>query len=109
MTVQTREIAGITLHNTVNILKETFTDTDGIQPYTHEEIDLLVRSVIDYNYNELFEIKGLRHHSESSIKVAFYDAGHILGSAGILFEYGNERIFRCGRQRKRFGVDKLRT
>jgi Cft2 family RNA processing exonuclease len=100
MTVQTREIASITLHNTVNILKETFTDTFGIQPYTHEEIDLLVRSVIDYNYGVSFEIKGLLHNSETSIQVIFYDAGHILGSAGILIEYGHERMFYTGDTRK---------
>ena len=100
MTVQTREIAGITLHNTVNILKETYSDANGIKPYTHEEIDLLVRSVIEYNYHQQFEMKGLIHNTEASIKVTFYDAGHILGSAGILIEYGNEQIFYTGDTRK---------
>ncbi len=100
MTAQTREIAGITLHNTVNILKEIFINDDGIQPYTHEEIDLLVRSVIDYNYNEPFKIKGLLHNTEISIIAEFYDAGHILGSAGILIEYKSERIFYTGDTRK---------
>ena len=50
-TKQTVEIAEYTLHNTVKILKESFSDTPELL-YTHEEVDLLVRSMIDYRYNE---------------------------------------------------------
>ena len=94
-TKQTVEIAEYTLHNTVKILKESFSDTPELL-YTHEEVDLLVRSMIDYRYNETFEIIGIRHNSHETIKVRFYDAGHILGSASILLEYEGKRIFYTG-------------
>ena len=101
MTTQTKQIAGITLHNSVNILRETLKDEPSIKPYTHEEIDLLASSIFDHSYEEMFEISGLLHASESPIRVVFYDAGHILGSAGVLIEYEHEGIFYTGDTRKR--------
>ncbi len=94
-TKQTVEIAEYTLHNAVKILRDSFGDTPELL-YTHEEVDLLVRSMNDYRYNETFEIIGMRHNSNESIKVRFYDAGHILGSASILLEYKGKRIFYTG-------------
>ncbi|MBL1214414.1 MAG: MBL fold metallo-hydrolase [Ignavibacteriae bacterium] len=100
MTTQTKQIAGITLHNSANILRETLNDEPGIEPYTHEEIDLLTKTIFNYSYNETFEISGILHRGNSAIHTTFYDAGHILGSAGILFEYEHERIFYTGDTRK---------
>ncbi|MAT56364.1 MAG: MBL fold metallo-hydrolase [Melioribacteraceae bacterium] len=94
-TKQTVEIAEYTLHNAVKILRESLGDTPELL-YTHEEVDLLVRSMIDYRYNETFEIIGLRHNSNETIKVRFYDAGHILGSASVLLEHEGKRIFYTG-------------
>jgi len=95
-TIQTKEIAEITLHNAANILKEQFEGDEHITPYTHNEIDLIVRSFRTCAYNEVFEVKGMRHNSSEPIKISFHDAGHILGSAGILVEYKGERIFYTG-------------
>lgn len=95
-TIQTKEIAEITLHNAANILKEQFEGDDLIKPYSHEEIDLIVRSIKTTPYNEVIEMKGLRHLSNEPIKVSFHDAGHILGSAGILVEFNGRRIFYTG-------------
>ena len=95
-TIQTKEIAEITLHNAANILKEQFEGDEHITPYSHEEIDLIVRSIRTTPYNEVTEMKGLRHFSNESIKVSFHDAGHILGSAGILIEFDGKRIFYTG-------------
>ncbi len=94
-TPQTREIAELTLHNAVNILKEEMGGIENFVPYTHGEIDLLIRTIRTIECNETIEIRGLRH-SGSSIKITFYDAGHILGSVGILIEYEGERIFYTG-------------
>jgi cleavage and polyadenylation specificity factor subunit 3 len=75
---------------------EQLADDDSIKIYTHAEIDLLIRS-IDYRaYNEEFIINGYAHKENDSIKACFYDAGHILGSAGILIEYKTKKIFYTG-------------
>ena len=53
--------------------------------------------MIDYkSYNEIFEIRGYRNREK--LLVEFYDAGHILGSAGILIRQteSEKNIFYTG-------------
>jgi len=95
-TDQTKEIAELTLHNSVKILKDRLSSSDLLQPYNHEEIDLLVKSIRSYEYKESFFLRGLRHESSSDISITFYDAGHILGSAGIMIEHNGFKIFYTG-------------
>jgi cleavage and polyadenylation specificity factor subunit 3 len=91
-TPQTRALAELTMHNSVTILKEQIND-DNFEVYTHDEIDLLIK-MIDYkSYNEIFEISGYNDNKKSNVE--FYDAGHILGSAGILIE-NEKNIFYTG-------------
>ncbi len=92
-TPQTIEVAILTLHNSVRILSEV--DEDMLV-YTHEEVDLLLQCAFDIKYEEEFYLKGLRHSSSEPIKLRFYDAGHIIGSASILLEYLHERILYTG-------------
>ena len=95
-TPQTRAIAELTLHNSVSILKQQLKEEDKLEVYTHDEIDLLIQS-IDYRaYDETFEINGYNHNGTANITATFYDAGHILGSAGICIEYGSEKLFYTG-------------
>lgn len=42
----------------------------------------------------------LHSYEESGIRFKFYDAGHILGSAGVLIEWRGRRIFYTGNTRK---------
>lgn len=95
-TKQTLEIAKLTLHNTVRITNEKLTGTSDELLYDHDDIDLILRSAMEMEYEKAIEIIGLRHSTNNSIKVTFYDAGHILGSASILIEYRNRRIFYTG-------------
>lgn len=95
-TWQTKEIAELTLHNSVKIMKDRMSGTDELAPYTHDEIDLLVQSIRPYDYNETFFLRGLRHEIDDEIKVTFYDAGHILGSAGILLGHNDQKIYYTG-------------
>ena len=82
-TPQTRALAELTLHNAISILKRQIND-DSFQIYSHEEVDLLIKS-IDYKaYNEPFVITGHRSAGKEKVTAEFYDAGHVLGSAGIL-------------------------
>jgi cleavage and polyadenylation specificity factor subunit 3 len=95
-TPQTRALAELTLHDSVSILKEQLNENDEQKIYSHEEIDLLIKS-IEYKSCEVeFFLAGYEHESEEPLKITFYDAGHILGSAGILIESEDKNIFYTG-------------
>ncbi|MCX7874656.1 MAG: MBL fold metallo-hydrolase [Melioribacteraceae bacterium] len=95
-TYQTKEIAEIVLHNAANILAKENLEQTELRNYTHEEIDLLVKSIIDVDYKKEFTLKGYAHSSDEEIKITFLDAGHILGSASIKIEFENEVIIYTG-------------
>ncbi|MDQ7818235.1 MAG: MBL fold metallo-hydrolase [Melioribacteraceae bacterium] len=95
-TCQTKEIADATLHNAVNILSQNSNSEDNLKIYTHDEIDLLVRSIHGINYGDVIKLTGMRHSGANEIKLSFHDAGHILGAAGILVEYADKKIFYTG-------------
>ena len=94
-TPQTQEIANLTLHNSVSILEKEV-DDPSLLLYSHEEIDLLVKSIIAVDYNDEIELKGLRHKSLEPIFVKLVDAGHILGSASILIKFKQKTYFYTG-------------
>lgn len=93
-TPQTRAIAELTLHNSVSILKEQLREEDEIKIYSHEEIDLLIQSIEYRSFGEEFELEG--YNGLKVIKAMFHDAGHILGSAGILIDTEDEKLFYTG-------------
>lgn len=93
-TPQTRAVAELTLHNSVSIMKENIAD-DNFRIYSHDEIDLLIRSIEYKACGEVFEISA-SGKKDNNIKVCFYDAGHIIGSAGILLQAADFRIFYTG-------------
>jgi cleavage and polyadenylation specificity factor subunit 3 len=93
---QTRELAELTLHNSVSIMRKELTKDDSFQFYTHDEIELLSQTIDFKPNNEVFEIEGYKHKSSEPIKVTFHDAGHILGSVSILIEHEGKKIFYTG-------------
>lgn len=95
-TYQTKEVAEIVLHNAANILAQENIDQSELRNYTHEEIDLLVKSIRDIDYQKEFYLEGYAHNSEEKIKIIFLDAGHILGSASIKIEFENEILIYTG-------------
>jgi len=70
-TPQTKDIAELTLHNAANILHAGQNSSDEFKIYTHDEIDLLVRSIRTIAYTETISLKGLRHNSVNSINITF--------------------------------------
>ena len=93
---QTRDLAELTLHNSVSILKKDLEKDKTIQAYTHDEIDLLSQTIDFKPLGEPFGVKGYNHKNIEPIRVSFHDAGHILGSVSILIEHSGKKIFYTG-------------
>ncbi|MDY0082490.1 MAG: MBL fold metallo-hydrolase [Ignavibacteriaceae bacterium] len=94
-TPQTRAIAELTLHNSISILKKEIND-ESFEFYSHDEVDLLIKMIEYKEYENKFELNSYHQLKDSKVDITFYDAGHILGSAGILLENSSRKIFYTG-------------
>ncbi len=92
-TPQTRAVAELTLNNAISILKRHVDETK-FKIYSREEVDLLIKSINYKSYNEKFTLDSL--NSKAEIEIEFFDAGHIIGSAGILLTFNGRKIFFTG-------------
>lgn len=92
-TPQTRAISELTLHNSVSILRKGIAKHEDFEMYSHDEVDLLIKTINYKAYEEEFELSGYIHKEHSKVKCTFYDAGHILGSASLLLENQGKKIF----------------
>ena len=88
------------LHNSVNVMTRQ-RDELGIREYplyTHDEVDDIEPRFQGYKYNR--EIEWAAHHKSRagfpSPTLEFYDAGHALGSAGVMVRGKNETLFYTG-------------
>jgi Cft2 family RNA processing exonuclease len=94
-TPQTRALAELTLHNSVSILKKEIEEAD-FEFYSHDEVDLLIKMIEYKEYQNNFELNSFHQQKNAKVNCTFYDAGHILGSAGILLENDEYKIFYTG-------------
>jgi len=94
-TPQTRALAELTLHNSVSILKKEMEEAD-FEFYSHDEVDLLIKMIEYKEYQNQFELNSYHQEKDAKVNCTFYDAGHILGSAGILLENDGYKIFYTG-------------
>jgi Cft2 family RNA processing exonuclease len=94
MTPATAKLVDALLHNSVNVMESKRIEL-GITDYPfygHRELDRVEKRWRTFGYERPFNIGG----SESEVRATFYDAGHILGSAGVLLETLDKRIFYTG-------------
>ena len=89
------------LHNSVNVMTRQ-RDELGIREYplyTHDELDDIAPVFQGFKYNREIEWAAFhksRAASSPSPTLEFYDAGHTLGSAGILIRGKKETLFYTG-------------
>lgn len=91
-TKPTLSLAEVMLSNTTRILKEEFElefDKSMISNYKEETLNIIPLIMKRYDYNEKVDIS-------ENISFEFYDAGHILGSASILINANDKKIFYTG-------------
>lgn len=88
------------LHNSVNVMSRQREEL-GIREYplfTHDEVDEIAPLFQGFQYNR--EVEWAAYHKSRSGFVSptleFYDAGHALGSAGIMVRSRNQTLFYTG-------------
>ena len=93
-------LAERTLHNSVNVMKRQ-RDELGLKEYplySHDEVDDLAPRIQGFKYNR--EVDWAAFHKTRagfiSPTLEFYDAGHTLGSAGIMVRGRKETVFFTG-------------
>src|ERR1700685_192375 len=89
------------LHNSVNVMTRQ-RDEMGIKEYplyTHDELDEISPFFQGFKYNREVDwasFKKQRAGNNASPTLEFFDAGHTLGSAGILLRGQKETLFYTG-------------
>ena len=98
MTEPTARIADVMLHNSVNVMTRQRED-EGISEYplfTHRGVDFSNKAWHPRPLGKRFNLLGEPSDSDSEVTFEFFDAGHILGSAGILIRHAGRTIFYTG-------------
>ncbi|MFZ4775294.1 MAG: MBL fold metallo-hydrolase, partial [Terrimicrobiaceae bacterium] len=98
MTEQTAKISEVMLHNSVNVMTRQRED-DGIMEYplfTHRGVGFCVQAWATRPTRRRYNLLGEPSEDESEVTFEFFDAGHILGSVGILLRYKKRTIFYTG-------------
>ena len=93
MTEPTGEVGSAMLHNSVNVMTKQ-REEHSINEYplfTHRELDDIRAQWIYRDYDRPFEIP------DTDMKCSFHDAGHIIGSAGVLLRENGQQPLLHGR------------
>lgn len=92
MTEVTGEISSAMLHNSVNVMTKQ-REEESIHEYplfTHRELDDIRRQWIYRDIDRPFNVPG------TDWEATLFDAGHILGSTGVLIREGSNTLFYTG-------------
>jgi Cft2 family RNA processing exonuclease len=93
LSAETGELACAMLHNSVNVMESKRTEL-GISDYPffrHGELDRM-KGIFEYrNVGRKFDVD-----DAGKVTAEFYDAGHIMGSVGVMFEAEGKKVFYTG-------------
>jgi Cft2 family RNA processing exonuclease len=98
MTEPTSEIGSLLLHNSVNVMTRQREDL-GLTIYPlfgHREIDRSGQRWYRCRYRQPYTTAGDRIANGGASTFEFWDAGHVLGSSGILLRAEGQTIFYTG-------------
>jgi Cft2 family RNA processing exonuclease len=98
MTEATSEIGSLLLHNSVNVMTRQREELGlTIYPFFgHREIDRTSKLWHLCQYRQLYTTSGDRVGDGGALIFEFWDAGHVLGSSGILLRADGRTIFYTG-------------
>jgi|TARA_B110000037_G_scaffold197272_1_gene235208 Cft2 family RNA processing exonuclease len=90
---ETAELACAMLHNSVNVMESKRTEL-GITDYpffNHRQLDRMKGIFERRNVGKKFDVD-----EKGKVQAEFFDAGHIMGSVGIMFEAEGKKVFYTG-------------
>ncbi len=99
MSEVTRQLSDVMLHNSVNVMaRRAETEGASVVLFSHREVDTGAKRWRPIPLHQRFDLTGerLRADEAADISMEFFDAGHILGSTGVLIRAGERRIFYTG-------------
>ena len=97
-TEATSALGEIMLHNSVNVMTRQ-REENGMMEYplfTHREVDQSVRQWQKVPLHRAFTLDGERAVGDEEVTFEFFDAGHVLGAAGVLFRAEGRTVFYTG-------------
>jgi len=93
ITPETAELASAMLHNSVNVMESKRTEL-GISDYPffrHGQLDRMKGVFERRNVGRKFDVD-----DEGKLSAEFFDAGHIMGSVGVMFKAEGKKVFYTG-------------
>jgi Cft2 family RNA processing exonuclease len=100
MTEATADIGSVLLHNSVNVMTRQREElgTTLYPLFTHRETDRAADRWQPCPLHQVYTLSGERTHSRDrdASTFEFFDAGHVLGSAGILLRLEERTVFYTG-------------
>jgi Cft2 family RNA processing exonuclease len=97
-TEATAALGEIMLHNSVNVMSRQ-REENGLLEYplfTHREVDVSVHQWRRIPLHRAFSLAGDRAAGGEDVTFEFFDAGHVLGAAGVLFRAEGRTVFYTG-------------
>ncbi len=99
MTGATCDVGKVMLHNSVNVMtRRAEGNSSNAILFSHREIDGIAKRWSPLPLHTPVNLSGERLGSGESdgVSIELFDAGHILGSAGVLIRAGGKRVFYTG-------------
>lgn len=98
MTPPTARIADVMLHNSVNVMirQREVANLLEYPLFTHRGVEFCSQSWEQRATNRTFHPNDCFGNELTDLRVCFFDAGHILGSAGVLIESEDHSFFYTG-------------
>lgn len=98
MTEATANITSIMLHNSVNVMTRQREELGLMEYplYTHRGVDLCAQAWVRCPLRKRFNIRGEPSSDNDEVTFEFFNAGHILGSVGVLIKYKGRSFFYTG-------------